>query len=233
MFRYSELIPRTNVSVAIQNQIAVFGEAILMKYIVEIPVRRLLAYAWMVAISCVLSRPMAAACHVVTPAGSGSKGGSDWNNALAGLPAQLTRGDSYYLADGSYGSYRLATPASGATLITIKKAIASDNCTNTGWNGPSMGSNQAVFTQITYSGGGYYVINGQVGTFNYNGLPTQGSFGIYVNGTSCHQGSLSRCVGLDMPNANNVTLSCRGPRDGCHFECELKQSGRFGLLRRF
>lgn len=44
-------------------------------------------------------------CHVVTPTGSGAKDGSNWSNAYAGLPSKLVRGDSYYLADGSYGYY--------------------------------------------------------------------------------------------------------------------------------
>ncbi|MGH9403380.1 MAG: hypothetical protein ACRD2P_14870, partial [Terriglobia bacterium] len=49
------------------------------------------------------------ACHVVTPNGSGSQTGADWNNSLANLPSTLTRGDVYYLADGNYGSYTFNT----------------------------------------------------------------------------------------------------------------------------
>jgi len=37
------------------------------------------------------------------------------------------------------------------------------------WNVATMGSAQATFTQIANSGGGYYTVNGQVGTFNNNG----------------------------------------------------------------
>jgi hypothetical protein len=48
-------------------------------------------------------------CHVVTPSGSGAKNGSDWNNAYAGLPSKLVRGDSYYLADGAYPNYTFNT----------------------------------------------------------------------------------------------------------------------------
>lgn len=169
--------------------------------------RRLLVCGALAAMLCLCSRSMSAACHVVTPTGSGDKNGSDWNNALDRVPNTLTRGDSYYLADGSYGSYTLATSASGTTVIMIKKAVASDHCTDIGWNVGTMGSRQAVFSQIKYASGGYYVIDGQVGTFNGNGLPTEGSFGIYINGSTCTSGSLGRCVGLDMPNANNVTLS--------------------------
>ena len=111
-----------------------------------------------------------AACRVVTSTGSGGKTGADWNNAFAGLPPTLVRGDSYYLADGSYSQYIFTTADSGSTLITIKKAISSDHCTATGWILGTMGSGQAVFNR----GGGHYgtgivvrssnlVINGQVG----------------------------------------------------------------------
>jgi hypothetical protein len=86
-----------------------------------------------------------AACHVVTPSGSGSKTGADWNNALANLPSTLTRGDIYYLADGSYGSYTFNQ--SGTAAVEIRKAQTYDNCTSVGWNSATMGSAQAVFAK--------------------------------------------------------------------------------------
>jgi hypothetical protein len=148
-----------------------------------------------------------AACHVATASGAGSKNGSDWSNAFAKLPATLVRGDVYYLADGSYGAYSFNTSLSGTQIITIKKATAADHCTDTGWNAGSMGSSRAVFTQWAHGGGGYYTLDGQTGVFNGNGLPAAGSFGIFLDGTSCHSGTLGRCVPLDMPSASNVTVS--------------------------
>lgn len=149
----------------------------------------------------------AASCHVVTPSGSGSKTGADWNNAMAGLPGTLVRGDSYYLADGSYGSYTFNTPTSGTTNINILKATSASHCMDTGWNLGTMGSSDAVFTQWEGGSGSYYTINGQFGGFNGDGLPTSGGFGIYFDGTSCHLGTLSRCVPLDLPDVTNVTVS--------------------------
>src|ERR1035437_7513401 len=75
-----------------------------------------------------------AACHTVTPTGSGSKTGADWNNAYARLPATLTRGEIYYLADGTYPPYTFNTAVSGTTTVEIRKAQSYDNCTATGWN---------------------------------------------------------------------------------------------------
>lgn len=61
------------------------------------------------------------------------------------LPASLTRGDTYYIADGSYGGYTFDDPASSTQIITIKKAVASDHGTGTGWQ-TAYGDGQAVFT---------------------------------------------------------------------------------------
>src|ERR1035437_5208056 len=84
--------------------------------------------------------PAFAACHVVTPAGSGSHTGADWSNAFTDLPGTLTRGDIYYLADGTYANYTFNTSVSGTTTVEIRKAQASDHCTATGWNTGTMGS---------------------------------------------------------------------------------------------
>ena len=68
-----------------------------------------------------------AANHYVTSTGAGSKNGSDWANAYQGFPASLTRGDNYYIAAGTYGGYTFNTPNSDSSVITIKKATASDH----------------------------------------------------------------------------------------------------------
>lgn len=44
--------------------------------------------------------------HYINAAVSGgSDDGSDWTNAWTTLPATLTRGDTYWIADGQYGAY--------------------------------------------------------------------------------------------------------------------------------
>ena len=101
-----------------------------------------------------------AACHTVTPSGSGGKTGADWNNAYAGIPSTLVRGDIYYLADGSYPGYTISQAASGTSTIEFRKAQSYDNCTSTGWNTSTMGSGQAIFTGATYIQTSYLVFNG-------------------------------------------------------------------------
>src|SRR5437899_1688927 len=98
---------------------------------------------------------------------SGSlRDGSTWDNAFAGLPATLVRGDVYYIATANYtGGYRFNTPESGTTVITIKKATPTDHCTETGWQA-SFGVGQAVWDisnggTFQFTDNGYWVFDGQ------------------------------------------------------------------------
>ena len=80
----------------------------------------------------------------VRPGASGNGSGSDWANAYPSLPSSLIRGDIYYLATGSYGSYTFDDANSGSTWITLKKATIADHGVQTGWS-DSFGIGQAVF----------------------------------------------------------------------------------------
>jgi hypothetical protein len=154
-----------------------------------------------------------AACHVISPSGAGSKNGSDWSNAFAGLPSSLIRGDIYYLADGNYGSYNFNTPTSGTTTIEIRKAQVADHCTDSGWNAGTMGSAQAQFSSInigTSTVTGYLVVNGN-GTSNGMGC----GLSPLVNAPSSDcgikvQGCGVSCVGLNptggASSSSNLTV---------------------------
>lgn len=131
--------------------------------------------------ACVLPTLANAANQHVRPGAAGRNDGSDWANAYTKLPTSLNRGDTYYLANGSYGNYVFAAANSGAVAITVKKAVEADHGTATGWSS-SYGDGQAVFTnwQIYTD---YYVFDGQ----RRNGDWTSGTtsqYGIKVAGTS-------------------------------------------------
>jgi hypothetical protein len=106
--------------------------------------------------------------HVCAPETCGASGdGLDWGNPLAELPSSLNRGDTYYIADGTYGSYTFDDAESGSRYITIRKATASDHGTDMDWL-PSYGDGQAYFESLEnipvwrfYSP--YYIIDGQTG----------------------------------------------------------------------
>jgi len=82
--------------------------------------------------------------HYVREGAAGTASGDNWTDAYTALPASLTRGDTYYIADGTYASYTVDDAQSGTSVITIKKASASDHGTETGWNS-TYGDGQAVF----------------------------------------------------------------------------------------
>ena len=101
-----------------------------------------------------------AANRYVRQGATGANNGTDWTNAYTSLPATLTRGDTYYIADGTYSSYTFDDAISGTTYISIKKAIAADHGIDTGWNSTD-GDGQAVFGPLTASNTGYIEMNGQ------------------------------------------------------------------------
>lgn len=90
-------------------------------------------------------------------AGTGS--GDDWTNAYTSLPSSLTRGNTYYIADGSYSGYTFDDALSGTSVITVKKATSSDHGTETGWNS-AYGDGQADFNGQFLIQTGYLEIDG-------------------------------------------------------------------------
>jgi len=146
-----------------------------------------------------------AACHVVTPSGSGSHSGADWNNAMANLPATLMNGDTYYLADGNYGDFNPVV-SSGSARTYIKKAIAADHCTDAGWNASTMGSGQAVTTRINFSTTG----NSNNITFDGNGTSKQPGCG-NSPATSPYVGASDCGIKIDDSGCTGGSNSCDAP----------------------
>ncbi|MGZ3768303.1 MAG: hypothetical protein ACXVCP_02150 [Bdellovibrio sp.] len=135
-----------------------------------------------------------AANHYVREGATGSASGTDWVNAYTSLPTTLIRGDTYYIAAGNYPGQSFDTPASGTTLINIKKAIESDHGIATGWQ-TNYGSGQAVFSSGIYFSTSYWLLDGQTG--GGPGSWTTG-FGFRVN----H----STSPGVEVNSAGNITL---------------------------
>jgi hypothetical protein len=123
--------------------------------------------AWLTYLLCgyLLAGYVSAATHYVRAGASGSGNGNDWTNAYPTLPSTLIRGDTYYIADGTYGSYKFDDGLSGSAVIYIRKATQSDHGTDTGWL-PSYGDGEALFTgaaPVWLFSTGYYDIDGVVG----------------------------------------------------------------------
>jgi hypothetical protein len=101
-----------------------------------------------------------AANHYIRPGASGNGNGSDWTNACTEFTsacdiASLVRGDTYYIADGTYASRTFNQAASGTSVITIKKATANDHGTETGWNS-EYGNGSATFPAVSFSSNYWY-----------------------------------------------------------------------------
>lgn len=127
-----------------------------------------------------------AANHFVRAGATGTGSGTDWTNAYTALPTTLIRGDTYFIADGTYGPYNFNTPLSGTTAIYIKKATLTSHGTETGWN-DTYGDGEALFTSsglLWTVKTGYLDIDGQKGTGK-----SPGTYGFRLYSTA------SRCTG--------------------------------------
>ena len=101
-----------------------------------------------------------AATYYIRSGAAGNKSGMDWVNALPQLPATLARGNTYFIADGTYPGYTFDDPQNGA-WIYIKKATPASHGTSAGWQN-AYGDGKAVFGPLKFSTG-YYEVDGQTG----------------------------------------------------------------------
>jgi len=102
-----------------------------------------------------------AAIVCVGPAATGNGSGVDWNN-LAAWSSSPARGDTWYLVNGAYAAKTFTTPASGTTLITIKKATVADHGGITAGWADTLGNGQATFGAFQINSS-YWVFDGQTG----------------------------------------------------------------------
>ena len=123
---------------------------------VKVVLQRLFAVATLIAGPCL------AADHYVRSGGTCTSGCNSWSNAAGQITTALSsasRGDTIWVADGTYNGITLKNPASGSTPITIRKATIANHGTSTGWS-DSYGDGQAVISDIIAITD-YWVIDGQ------------------------------------------------------------------------
>lgn len=137
---------------------------------------------------------LSAADHYIWSGASGAGTGADWTNAWTAIGSHVTvRGDTYYIAGGTYNeSPSLGSSLSGATVITLKKANAADNSGVAGWQS-SFASTQAVINGTLAVNYGYVTVDGVTGS------------GFSGHGIKVYNASLSNVVTLD--NASNFVLA--------------------------
>ncbi|CAG0964088.1 hypothetical protein ARNL5_01156 [Anaerolineae bacterium] len=102
----------------------------------------------------------AAATYHIRSGATGNMSGADWFNAMPKLPATLVRGNTYFIADGTYPGYTFDDAQNGG-WIYIKKATPASHGTSNGWQN-AYGDGKAVFGPLKFTTG-YYEIDGQTG----------------------------------------------------------------------
>ena len=114
--------------------------------------------------------------HYILADATGNNDGTDWENArtdfqkpYGGVDISIVRGDTYYIADGSYPGFTAGdkyVTGDNSLYITIKKATVDDHGTDMGWD-DSYGDGQAEFTaSVRFRGyqGPNYIFDGVVGS---------------------------------------------------------------------
>jgi len=111
--------------------------------------------------------PSFAANHYINAACSSGCDGTTWAKGWATFgDVTWTRGDTYYVAGGTYNESPIITKAeSGASWIIIKKANAADNGGDPGWNA-SYASDVAQINGTLYIDSSYIEVNGVTGSAN-------------------------------------------------------------------
>lgn len=98
--------------------------------------------------------------HYVRSDATGSGDGSSWTNAYPVLPASLVRGDTYYVADGTYPSHTFNDATSGTAAITVNKATSMVHGDAADWK-DAYGYGTATFVGGLSFKTSYLVIDGQ------------------------------------------------------------------------
>lgn len=106
-----------------------------------------------------------AANKYIRTGATGSNNGSGWANAYRSFASVVwTRGNTYYLAGGTYNeNVTIPLEESGASWIIIKKANAADNSGDAGWD-TAYATTQAVINGYAYIYYGYIEIDGVTGS---------------------------------------------------------------------
>lgn len=145
--------------------------------------------------------------YCARPSAQGDGEGEDWANAIAlstVVASSIYRGDTIYISGESYGSVTFSAPESESTLVTIKKATASDHVTDEGWNA-TWGTTSATFTHWGFTTG-YWKLDGQTGqgADTLYGVADSSGWMDYVE----HGFKVKACGSQDLinPEGDNITI---------------------------
>lgn len=139
-----------------------------------------------------------AANYYIRQGATGNGNGSDWTNAFNTLPSTLIRGDTYFIADGTYGTFTFDDPESGSTYTHIKKATIASHGTDIGWQS-SYGDGQAIIQ------GTGTVLNFRSGYWDFDGVLGQKEGSSEKHGFVVYRSGSGDSNAVDF-NASNIYL---------------------------
>lgn len=156
--------------------------------------------------------PMSGATLCVAVSSSGAATGADWSNAL-GQTFTPVRGNTYYVADGSYSAKTWSVANSGTTQIIIKKATNADHGPATGWVS-TMGDGQAVWAKWTVTTD-YWNFDGVLRNSDWmTGAVSQYGFKVTGGGSNGHAITLGNGSGTGCDNSTFQYLDMVGGGQG-------------------
>lgn len=149
-----------------------------------------------------------ASWYIRSGATAGSNAGTSWANAWTNFSSVTwTRGDTYYLAGGTYAGGILQKTPNLSTWITIKKANSADNGGDAGWSS-AYADDVANITSRLQLWYGYWELDGVTGS------GTSGH-GIKISVTDTNE---TQCLTLDTTGFFKVKhCEIRGPGFGSTF----------------
>lgn len=183
-----------------------------------------------------------AANHYIRAGASGSNNGTSWANAWPTFAAAAwTRGDTYYVAGGTYSeNVTISAALSGSTYIFVKKANAADNSGDPGWS-DTYATTLALISGYMAMNVGYIEVEGVTGSgtsghgikvFNTDVTPTV----IFdIDGDHFHLLHTEvRGAGYSHPTVGYTTLYANtnsGGRKGYHVaHCWIHEASANGIL---
>lgn len=138
-----------------------------------------------------------AANHYVRAGATGNGSGSDWTNAYTDVPAKLVRGDTYYLAVGTYAPNGHIFNDPGTAIITLQTATVAHHGTSTGWSNSYAGQVQLYPLIFEASD---YIISGA-----YRSSMDSGYGMVLKTFATCSSGGYGRCPAIWLWGGHGVS----------------------------
>jgi len=118
----------------------------------------------LVVLFCIATNSVVVADIYVRSGAGGSNNGTDWANAYTSLStaeSNVTRGETIWIAEGSYGSVTYNVPGSGTTLITVKKATDDAHGAASDWSS-TYGDGQVTMASPILFDSPWWVLDGVI-----------------------------------------------------------------------